>query len=117
MLGSEPTMDSEFERICDRYVDEFAAFSPVRATGLGGHRFDGQLDDVGDEARANRIDWIYGYVGRLEYIDVNRLSRDNQVDYALLKQDLDSQLWQLTELREWEWNPLIYTRLLGDAVY
>jgi uncharacterized protein (DUF885 family) len=113
----EPAMDTEFERLGEQYIDQFAAFAPVRATALGDHRFDGELDDISPAAREKRSQWIRELTRQLEGIDAKRLSRSNQVDRALLKHSLESQLWQLTELREWQWNPLIYTGLAGDSIY
>ena len=63
------------------------------------------------------MQWIRGLTRQLEGIDPQRLSRSNQVDYALLKHSLEAQLWRLTELQEWQWNPLIYTGLAGDSIY
>lgn len=113
----EPTSDSQFERLGVQYIGQFAAFSPVHATRLGDHRFDGELDDVSEAARERRLKWIRDFSRQLEAINTSKLSRRNQVDFALLKHSLDAQTWQLTELREWEWNPLIYTGLAGDAIY
>ena len=116
-LAIEPNMNSEFERLSQQYVEQIATFSPVLATGLGDHRFDGELDEISEDARAKRLKWIRGLVQQIERIDAGQLSRNNQVDYALLKHALDSSLWRITELREWEWNPLIYTGLAGDSIY
>ncbi len=116
-LANESKMNTEFARIGQEYVDQFAAFSPVRATGLGDHRFDGELDEISEDAREKRLRWIRGLLEQLQRIDVDRLSRNNQVDYALLQHALNSGQWRLAELREWEWNPLIYTAMAGDSIY
>src|SRR3569833_165693 len=43
----EPTeTDVTFESISQRYLEEMMALTPVSATSLGNHRFDGDLDDV-----------------------------------------------------------------------
>src|SRR5579872_2986130 len=43
----EPTeSDITFEAISQRYMNEMMALTPVNATSLGNHRFDGELDDV-----------------------------------------------------------------------
>ncbi|MDG1893631.1 MAG: DUF885 family protein [Fuerstiella sp.] len=89
----------------------------MHATSVGDHRFDGELDQISFTAREQRAKWIRSVITQLEQIDATQLSRSNQVDYALLSHALDAQLWKLTELREWEWNPLIYTGLTGDAIY
>ena len=117
LLGNEPKMDTEFGRLAELYVNEFAAFSPVQATELGDHRFDDKLDDLSEAARAERLRWIRSFIDRLQKIELTKLSRANQVDYALLTHELYAQQWMLSELREWEWNPLIYTALTGRAIY
>ena len=110
-------MDGQFEKLSADYVDQFPALSPVSATMLGDHRFDSQLDQVGEAARAEDVDFCNSYLERLEAIDPAALSRSNQVDHALLKHSLKSQLWRIEELQEWAWNPLSYTGLAGGAVY
>ena len=84
----ESSSDAEFERLGERYTQQFAAFSPVRATGLGDHRFDGQLDDISTAAREKRLSWMRDLGKQLGRIDKDQLSRENQVDYALLKHAL-----------------------------
>jgi uncharacterized protein (DUF885 family) len=115
--GDEVKMDAEFEKLGEQYIEQFTAFSPVRATDLGDHRFDDQLDDISDEARRKQVEWMRDLLTQLDRIETRKLSRRNQVDFALLKHSLDAQLWRLTELREWAWNPLIYTGLAGDSLY
>lgn len=115
--GETSTMDAQFEKLGAQYIEQFAKFSPVRATDVGDHRFDDELDEISEEARIGQADWIRGLIAALNQIEAGQLSRRNQVDYALLRQALDSRLWRLTELREWEWNPLIYTGLAGDSLY
>jgi uncharacterized protein (DUF885 family) len=109
--------DAAFEKLAASFVDEYPALSPVGATGLGDHRFDGELDEVGSEARERRASFIRGYQKKLGKIDREKLSKANQVDYALLDQALASNLWQLEELQTWAWDPRIYTGLTGGAIY
>lgn len=109
--------DRRFELLGDRYLDRFTAFSPVSATLVGDHRYDGRLDQVGAEAKANERRFLQEFLHELDGIDPTRLSRANQVDYALLDHHLRAALWRLDVLQEWAWNPLVYTGLAGDAVY
>ena len=111
------TVDTQFEQLTQQYLDEFPALSPVSATSLGDHRFDGELNEVSEEARARRAAFLRRYMERLGHLEREKLSRANQVDAALLEQDLRSDLWRLEELQEWAWNPIRYTRLTGGALY
>ena len=116
-LASENVADKRFEGLAARFVDEMPALSPVGATGLGDHRFDGELDQVSREARARESAFLRKYQSELSNIERAKLSRPNQVDYSLLKHSLASNLWNLEELQTWAWNPLDYTGLTGGSIY
>lgn len=114
---SMPKMDAAFQQLGELYLDQFTAFSPIRATALGDHRFDDRLDELSDAARAKQVHWLQGIQQQLKQLDPRQLSRAHQVDYALMRQDVAAQIWHLTELQEWAWNPLVYTGLAGDSIY
>jgi uncharacterized protein (DUF885 family) len=113
----EASPDEQFQQLAADYVDQFPALAPVSATTLGDHRFDSQLDDVGPAGRNRALVFYRRYLDRLAAIDASRLGRANQVDYALLEQELRGAIWDLETLQEWAWNPLRYTALSGGAVY
>lgn len=115
--ASDTAMDQAFEDLGKRYVQEFPELSPVAATQLGDHRFDGRLDEISNVSRTRAAALYRKYLGELARIDSGRLTRAHQVDYQLLSQSLRGDLWRLEKLREWSWNPLIYTELAGSAVY
>lgn len=109
--------DRQFEELAARYVDEYPALSPVGATGLGDHRFDHLVNEVSEKARSKSRTFYRHTLAQLQQIDVSKLSRANQVDRLLLEHELESSLWSLDTLQEWAWNPLVYTRLCGGAIY
>ena len=117
LAAAQASPNETFEQLAIRYVDEFPALAPVSATLLGDHRFDSRLDEVSEAARQESLRFARRYLRELEAIDRERLSRANQVDHALLENQLRAEIWQLETLREWSWNPLIYTRLAGSSVY
>jgi len=112
-----PTADQKFESLAARYLKEFPELSPVAATALGDHRFDDRLDDVSALSHASQVMFDELYLASLDGIDRGKLSRANQVDYLLLHHDREYDRWQQNTLQSWRWNPLIYTRLAGDALY
>ncbi len=113
----ESSMDRRFEELAARYVDEFPALSPVSATLLGDHRFDGKLDEVSAAAREKQAAFCRAYLRQLGGIDRAELSRANQIDRAMLEHHLRAELWRLRRLQPWAWNPLGYTSLAGNAIY
>jgi len=112
-----PTADQQFEALAQRYIRESPEQSPVSATSLGDHRFDDRIDDVSAAGWQARLTFTELYLASLEAIDREKLSRANQVDALLLAHDLKYDQWRFQTLQDWRWNPLIYTRTAGDALY
>jgi uncharacterized protein (DUF885 family) len=110
--------DKTFEAISRRYLDEMIALTPVNATSLGDHRFDGELDDVSPAGYDRRAALARELLLQVQLVlDDTQLSRANQVDARLLASELEYQGWSIEGLSEWRWNPLIYTELTGNSVY
>jgi uncharacterized protein (DUF885 family) len=116
-VPAPPTPDEQFDALAARYLRESPEQTPVSATALGDHRFDGRLDDVSATAWQSRLLFAEMYLAALEGINRQELSRDRQVDALLLRNDLEYDRFRLQELQDWRWNPLIYTRLAGDGLY
>ncbi len=102
---SEP--DRQWEALAERYLDEMPAFSPVGATGIGDHRFDGELGEIGPETRSRWVAFLNGVQRELAAIDRAKLTRAHQVDYALLAHSVESSRWSVEDLQAWAWNPTI----------
>jgi len=111
------TADEAFEALADAYISDLAVFSPVNATVIGDHSADDQLDDVSVAARNDHLQLYRDYLDSLDAIDRDALSRANQVDAGMLKNELESSIWSLETLQEWAWNPLYYVNISGTAIY
>ena len=117
-LAAAPgSADERFEALSSRYLDEFGRYSPVSATSLGDHRFDAELDDMSADGRARSVAWTQGVLTDLQAIDRKALSRANQVDAAMLENQLRYAIWSAQTYRDWSWDPLVYTQLTGQALY
>jgi len=109
--------DQEFEDLAAQFISDLPAFSPIAATWFGDHSADAMLDQVDADARAGLRTAYLQYRKALAAIDRDTLSRQNQVDYELLKSEIEYRLWSLETLREWAWNPLFYVNGAGSAIY
>jgi uncharacterized protein (DUF885 family) len=109
--------DVTFDQISKRYLGEMLPLTPVQATALGEHRYDEKLDDVSADGRAQRTHLARQLLAQLETVDAAQLNRAHQVDYRLLKSELEYAIWNAEQLQEWRWNPLLYTELAGNSVY
>ncbi len=114
---AQESADAAFDAIAERFIDEMPGYWPVYATQLGDHRFDFELDRVDSSAREARVALYRGYLDQLGSIELESLSRANQVDAELLRHELEAGLWSHDVLQEWAWNPLEYTDIAGSAIY
>jgi uncharacterized protein (DUF885 family) len=109
--------DADFEALAQQYLGDLPKFSPVNATLIGDHSADDKLDPVDARARS-RVRALYkGYLRKLSAIDRGTLSRPNQVDAELLRNELEYEVWSIDTFEDWAWDPLVYVRLAGSSIY
>ncbi len=109
--------DEQFAELSKRWLDGVLKASPVGATQFGDHRYDRELDDLGSAAREHNLAFAHAILADLDKIDHARLSRENQVDYAILRNQLRSDIWNAEVSQDWAWNPLLYSGIAGNALF
>lgn len=110
--------DEQFQQIAHDYVEGYLAANPEDATELGDHRFDDKLADYSAEARNQELARAKEARQNLEALtDLSQLTGPNKVDLRLLKDKVDYRIFSLEELKEWEWNPLVYNQSLANSIY
>jgi uncharacterized protein (DUF885 family) len=109
--------DAAFAALSRRWLESYLALQPVTATYVGDHRFDGEIDDMSPAGRAVRTDRWRALLDELEKIDRTGLSRDNQVDAAILKNQLRAMIWDDERLQSWAWDAYGWAQLAGNALY
>ena len=111
------TQDDAFQKIAHDYIEQYLQGNPEEATELGDHRFDGQLTDYSPEARAKDLATQKEFRDKLNSIDGSQLTGANNIDFRILKENIDYQIFQAEELRALEWNPLVYMQSLANSLY
>jgi uncharacterized protein (DUF885 family) len=115
--GATP-QDQEFEKLAAAYVEQELAANPERATELGDHRFDGELTDYSTEKRAQLLTAAKDLREKLSgFSDLAELTGPNKIDIRILRDAVDNEIFELEELREAEWNPLVYMQSLANGLY
>lgn len=109
--------DAAFAALSRRYLDQAMALSPVSATQIGDHRFDAELDDLSESGRARSDAFHQSVLDELDAVDLAALSRENQVDARILRNQLESALWNSRVFQSWAWDPQVYSGLAGGAIY
>ena len=109
--------DGKFSELSKRWLDGWMQLNPIAATQLGDHRFDSEVDDLGAAGRQKAVAFSRQVLAELDTIDAGRLSRENQVDASILRNQLRSDIWSLDTLQSWAWDPQVYNGLAGGAIY
>ncbi|MBS0193697.1 MAG: DUF885 domain-containing protein [Proteobacteria bacterium] len=111
------TTDAKFTDLAKRWLDGSMRLSPIGATQTGDHRFDADIDDLSAAGRAKSLAFSKQMLSELDAIDASKLSRENQVDAALLRNQLHYDVWNAERFQAWAWDPTLYTGVQGGAIY
>ena len=110
--------DETLKSYFSAYLEADFVLSPLRASRLGEHKYDGLMDDVSAAARARRVDLTRRTLERLPVeVDYEKLSRDGQIDFEILRDSLKQDLWLEEHERSFERDPRLYTGLVTEGVY
>src|SRR5207237_3435127 len=105
LLAAAPaTNDARFEAFAQTYVQELLDRDPETATRLGEHRNDARLNDYSAQGVKRELAAAKAGLTELSRIDPGKLSAEDAVDYRILKNRLESQVYELETLRGWAWN-------------
>jgi hypothetical protein len=100
------------------YLEESFRQQPTRATGLGDHRFDAQLDDISPGARAGWVALARRTLADLpRRVQYDQLSRDEQIDFEILRDNLEHEIWRAENFHPFADDPRTYGAYLSDSVY
>lgn len=105
---SQTAPAAAFKALGQRYLDSLARFQSVSATGLGRHDHDAALPDLTAAGRAAEAAEWRAILAALAAVDRSGLSREDQVDYALLANQLRYDLWSDETVQPWASDPLLY---------
>lgn len=110
--------DSALRDFYQTYLEASLPLSPTSATRLGDHRFDALLDDVSPQGLEKRITLARRTLEELpKRVAYDQLSRDGQVDYEMLRDGLQLELWSEEHEKPWQFDPRGYTNIATDCAY
>ncbi len=117
LIAKANPMDDEFQKIAHEYIERELEANPEEATELGDHRFDGRLTDYSPEAQTKELATQKEFRDKLNAIDGSKVTGANNVDFRILKENIDYRIFQAEELKEPDWNPLVYNQSLANSLY
>ncbi|MDV3434432.1 DUF885 domain-containing protein [Stenotrophomonas sp. C2852] len=115
--AADAAVDAAFADLSKRALDTWMQLSPVSATQIGDHRYDSELDDLSAAGQQKTVAAYKALLGELDKIEVAKLGRENQVDAAILRNQLQSEIWNAEVLQSGKWDPQLYNGIAGSAIY
>jgi uncharacterized protein (DUF885 family) len=98
--------DTAFEKeFGDDFFDAYWALNPGAAIGVGYYKYADRLIAPDERSRAEELAFIERSRAKLHSIDPQALSESRRADWAILDNEFAARRWQISELREWQWDP------------
>lgn len=115
-MKAEESLDPKFTELSKRFLTEWLAQSPVRATEAGEHKHDARWPDPSVEGEKADRAFAARWLREISAINADQLNLQNRIDRELIEAQIHYWIFALEELKEPEQNPLYYTRLIGDGL-
>jgi uncharacterized protein DUF885 len=106
-------VSSPFAAFASSTLDSWLAAHPVDATFLGDHRHDHDLGDPSLPSATARAAEVRAQLATLDAVETPTL--DEQIDAEVLRTTLTAELFDLDDLDEAAWNPMLHNP--GNALY
>jgi len=115
--ASQKQSRSKLEELADRYIAFSFETSPTWATEAGIHTRDQQLEDFSRQAISKEQARYEQFLKEIDSISNADLLAPDQIDLQLLKNDCQSRLLSIKEIRHWEKDPDVYSSHASSSVY
>ncbi|HVT34182.1 MAG TPA: DUF885 domain-containing protein [Nevskiaceae bacterium] len=92
----------------DAFLDRYWSYNTDAAVQVGYYKYADRLVVPDAAWRKNYLAFLDASLKQLAAVDEKKLGPNTRADYAILKNQLESQRWTLTDYRDWEWNPANY---------
>ncbi len=117
VISSTLSLDDQLEARAEQRLDDELEVAPTLATWLGVHTHDDQLDDVRAETDAQQAARIATLHEWLVSLGDEPLSAERQVDRLTLERRLALAMFERSELRPFERNPVVYLQIVQGGLY
>lgn len=113
LLGKD---DEAFVKYENTFLDNFWKLNPDWATSAGYHKYDSLMVIPGQQSREKLLTFARYQVDSLSRFEPNTLNEGNRIDFKILQNQLDYLQWQITHLKQFEWDPSSYN-VIGTFAY
>jgi len=117
LCAAPKVAQADFDKLVDRYFDEYYRYHPSQATSDGFHQYDTQLEDYSLAAIAAETRSLEQLLTVFERFPVEGLSADAAADRELVIHKIRSRLLDLEKIRLWETDPDKYSSDIASSVF
>ena len=117
LASRSATTTQRFQTLSSDILESIQSFYPVHATEMGIHSYDHRLADYSSKSVKDMIKKLKDYEVKLHKIKESPLSKDDQIDYRLIKSNLDIALLNLDKIRWHRKSPQLYVDEAINGVY
>jgi len=118
----------KFLALCDQFVKDSLALSPVSASQAGYHKhareagkileLDAELDDVSAAAFEHQRKFYQEWRSRFEKeTPLASLNAEDAADYRLIDDQISLGLLELEKIQNYKHNPTVFVELLGNGLF
>ncbi len=104
----EESTQEDFESLKTAFIDDLWELNPGWALAVGNYDYADRLTINNDEHREKRNQFLTNYRSKLDAINAGNLPPLEQIDYRLIDNYLQSQVWNRDEFRLESWDPSRY---------
>ena len=135
-LAAEAQMSSnknpgnpKFLSLCDQFVKQVLALSPVSASQAGYHKhvdpktkktteLDAELDDISARAYGEQLRFYREWRRRFQKeTPIASLNAEDAADYRLIDDQISLGLLELEKIQNYKHNPTVFIELLGNGLF
>lgn len=129
MSTNQSSGNPKFLALCDRFVKESLALSPVGASQAGYHKhvdpktkktveLDAALDDVGAKGFDEQLRFYREWRQRFQKeTPIASLNAEDAADYRLIDDQISLGLLELEKIQNYKHNPTVFVELLGNGLF
>lgn len=105
---ADENLDKKFDKYKDGFVTALWEIYPGWASGVGYHKLDSILVVPDGKEHKRQLDFANAQLDSLKQYNLQSLSDNNKTDFHMIKNQMESILFYINELKSYEWNPSDY---------
>lgn len=106
--NEDKTLNKKFSTYKEHFITALWEVNPGWASSVGYHKFDAVLVIPNADEEKKQLHFVQAQLDSLKQFDLEKLSDNNKTDFQMIKNQLESSVFYLKELKSFEWNPSEY---------